>query len=661
MAARIPYWNINYGVIIDLLAIPVILIFLYGLYLQWQGIKKGRLRVIPSITSMFQGIGTFHPAAFFVKGILNAKIYRRPASGIAHGCLFWGMVTLFVGTNLVILNIVFGLPVFNGAFNRWFMAFLLDLAGLLVLIGVVFFLLRRRFMPERLKMPEARKGFVLVGSLLGFVIITGFVMEGARLSAGNLETGAFVGNFFASSIIGKANALQIHTMTWWVHGLLALFFIAYIPFSPLVHIILAPVNCGFADPSPGVKMGVMDFSAFDDEDAEELPALGADKLSDFTRKRFLDFSSCLWCGRCQEVCPAHNTEKPLSPKGVIVTMAQKLNNTEMDETVIDSMSMEAIFNCTTCAACMEVCPVSINQPKTIMRFRQNLVMEQGQIPELMGKAVSSLEQRSHPFFGTPSGAAEWRKDLEVPVFEPGKTQYLLWIGCSITYEQRAWNIGRAMVNILQKANVSFGILEDSRCTGDPAKQMGNEFLFAEIAQQNIEDFSSLGIQKIITMCPHCYNSFTRHYPKLGGEYEVIPHAAFIKMLIDEGKLNLDTKKTGGRITYHDPCYLGRRNGLYEDPRKVISCVGNLVEMSRNKNESFCCGGGGGNYWAEETGTRINQERAREALDTNADTIAVACPFCLLMLTDGVKKYTEDTRAFDIAEIVDKFLKDIPET
>jgi Fe-S oxidoreductase len=372
-------------------------------------------------------------------------------------------------------------------------------------------------------------------------------------------------------------------------------------------------------------------------------------LADFTRKRFLDFSSCLWCGRCQEVCPAYNTDKPLSPKGVIVTLAERLASGKLDESLIDGISMDAIFNCTTCAACMEVCPVSINQPKTIMRFRQNLVMEQSRIPELMGKAVASLEQRAHPFFGTGSGAAEWRKDLDVPIFEPGQTEYLLWIGCSVAYEERAQKIGRAMVRILQKTGTSFGILEESRCTGDPAKQMGNEFLFAEIAQQNIEDFSALGIKKIITLCPHCFNSFSRHYPKLGGEYEIIPHSSFIKILMDEKKLNL--VRNDQLITYHDPCYLGRRNGIYDDPRTVIAGVGGLVEMPRHRNESFCCGGGGGNYWAEELGSRINQQRAGEALETNADTIAVACPFCLLMLTDGLKKHTEETKIFDIAEIV----------
>ncbi|MFA5907120.1 MAG: (Fe-S)-binding protein, partial [Desulfobacula sp.] len=386
--------------------------------------------------------------------------------------------------------------------------------------------------------------------------------------------------------------------------------------------------------------------------------LGADKVSDFTRKRFLDFASCVWCGRCQEVCPAHSTEKPLSPKGVIVTMAERLKTGRLDEPVWDDVSMEAIFNCTTCAACMEACPVSINQPKTIMKLRQNLVMEQSKVPELMGKAIASLEQRAHPFFGTGSGMAEWRKDLDVPMFEAGQTEYLLWIGCSVTYEQRAQKIGRAMVHILNKAGVSYGILEDYRCTGDPAKQMGNEFLFAEIAGQNIEEFSELGIKKIITLCPHCYNSFTRHYSKLGGNYEVIPHGLMVRMLMDEGKLNINKKNQ--QITYHDPCYLGRRNGLYEDSRTVISAAGNIFEMPRHKNESFCCGGGGGNYWAEETGRRINQERAKEAFDTKADIIATACPFCLLMLTDGLKKCTEETKAFDIAEIVASCLPDVSE-
>ncbi|MFA5906313.1 MAG: respiratory nitrate reductase subunit gamma, partial [Desulfobacula sp.] len=253
---RVPYWNIDFGIVMDLLAIPVIAIFLYGFYRQWILIRQGKLRVNPEVHNMIQGIAAFRPRVFFVRGILNEKLYRKPFSGIAHGFVFFGMAILFVGTNLVILNVLFGLPVFKGAFNQWFMAFTLDLAGLLALCGVVFFLFRRAFMPERLKLPAARKGFVIASGLLGGILLTGFILEGARLAAGSLETGAFAGNLIASSLISKTGVLSVHTVTWWVHGFLALSFIAYIPFSPLVHIILAPVNAGFADPAPGVKMGV---------------------------------------------------------------------------------------------------------------------------------------------------------------------------------------------------------------------------------------------------------------------------------------------------------------------------------------------------------------------------------------------------------------------
>ncbi|OIN96596.1 MAG: fumarate reductase subunit, partial [Deltaproteobacteria bacterium CG1_02_45_11] len=649
---RIPYWNISYGIIIDLLAVPALAIFIYGLFRQWKRIRQGQALVNPALTGFFEKIGPIYLKPFLVNSILGLRIYNKIFTGIAHGCLFWGMVLLLAGTGLVFLNVLFDLPVFGGGFNRWFMCFTLDLAGLASFGGIVFMLIRRLWPPERLTIPQSRPNTIPIIIILGFVIVSGFLVEAFRIASNGFEQGAFIGNGLAFLLDDFHGALAFHKYSWWLHGLLALIFISYIPYSSLVHIVLAPVNTALSDPAPGIKMGVVDFSAFEAEEAEEMPSLGVAKLNDFSRKRLLDFSTCLWCGRCHEVCPAAQTGKSLSPKGVIVVLAEFLSEEKFeDESLADSITSEAIFSCTTCAACQEVCPVSINQPKIILKLRQNLVMERSQIPELLGKANNSLEQRRHPFFGAGCGPKDWRKDLEVPFFEADKTEYLLWIGCAIAFEERAQNTARAMVNVLQQAGVSFGILENVRCTGDPAKQMGNEFMFTELAGQNIEEFSSLGIQKIITMCPHCYNSFFHYYPELGGNYEVISHAVFIKILIDSGKLNL--KKSSQTIAYHDPCYLARHNDILNEPRRVISAAANLTEMPRNRKDSFCCGGGGGNYWAEEKGTRINQTRAREALDTGAEKIATACPFCLLMITDGLKKFTEDEKAFDIAEIVEK--------
>lgn len=659
--ARTPYWNIDYGVLIDVLAIPVMAILIYGLYLQIRRIRHGQIPLSFGFSKLRGLIRPVYGSAMITKGLLGTKIYKDLIAGIAHGILWWGMVGLAAGTGLVMLNVVLDVPVFSGGFNRWVMAFGMDLAGVLVLLGLVFFFLRRVFPPQRLIVPKERKGFLPVIGVLGGVIITGFLVEGLRIAQTGPDAGAFVGNWIGSVLADASMLGAFHRGIWWLHGLCALGFISWLPFSPLVHIFLAPANSALANPQPGTKMGVIDFSSFEDESAAEgedaggMPILGVAKLADFSAKRRLDFATCLWCGRCHEVCPAAQTKQALSPKGVMLTLAEYLAAERYgDESLVEAIGIDAIFNCTTCAACMEACPVSINQPKSILRLRQNLVMERSEIPELMGKAHSSLENRQHPFFGTGAGPKDWKKGVEVPLFEAGRTEHLLWIGCAVTYDERAQKIARAMVNILKAAGVSFGVLETSRCTGDPAKQMGNEFLFVEIARENIGEFEALGVKKIITLCPHCFNSFTRHYPLLGGSYEVIPHAVLISDLIASYRLKLS--RGAETICLHDPCYLARRNHIMVPPRKALSAVGNLVEMPRSERESFCCGGGGGNYWSEAAGVRINQVRAEEALSTGADVIATACPFCLLMLTDGAKKFTEEEKIFDIAELIDGKLK-----
>jgi Fe-S oxidoreductase len=531
------------------------------------------------------------------------------------------------------------------------MGFTLDLAGIAALIGSFFFLVRRIFPPERLKAIKERKEFLLVEVVLVFVLSTGFLLEGLRISLHGFDAGSFIGNWIGTLIPNTDKAVFAYKCLWWIHGIIALGLVAYIPYSPLVHLVLAPLNTGLSVPMSGLKMGVMNFEQLEDE--EEV-SLGVGKLKDFSWKRFLDFSTCLWCGRCHEVCPAVVTGKSLSPKGVIVTLHDLLKEEKWEEDLSQHIKHSVIYSCTTCAACLEVCPVLINQPKAIMRMRQFLLMELSQIPETMGRAYRSLENRGHPFFGTGFGPKDWCRDMQVPIFEKGKTEYLLWIGCSTVYEERAQSIARATVRLLQKAGVSFGILPEVRCTGDPAKQMGSEFMFVEIAQQNIEYLDSLGVKKIITMCPHCYDSFVHYYPELGGEYEVIPHVLMIKNLIDSGRLHLKTKSLS--ITFHDSCYLGRHNRIFDEPRELLSRIGNLIEMKRNRENSFCCGGGGGNYWGEEEGTRINRERAKEAFETGADIVVTVCPFCLLMLTDGIKAFTQEKKVFDVAELVENSIE-----
>ena len=458
----------------------------------------------------------------------------------------------------------------------------------------------------------------------------------------------------------------LYEVLWWVHLAVLLFFLDYIPNSKHLHVFTAiPANFFRHYPPPLVKLPEIDF------DAEELDSLGVSKVEDLSWKQLFDGYTCTECGRCTDQCPANSTGKALSPRDIVLSIkenlfanGQMLLSTPREQwagadrvaLVGESIAKDELWQCTTCGACANVCPVGNEHLRDIIEMRRYLMMEEGEAPELMGRAVKSLEARNHPFFGTGAGPKDWHKGIDVPIFEEGKTEYLLWIGCAVTYEERAQKIAVSMVNILDKAGVSFGILKENRCTGDPAKQMGNEFLFNELAMQNIEEFSDMGVKKIITMCPHCYHSFTHYYPELGGAYEVIPHSLMIQTLIESGTLNF--KKNLKVTTFHDPCYLARHNNIMEGSRQVISALGELVEMPRNGKASFCCGGGGGNYWAEEEGTRINQTRAKEALETDADFIATACPFCLLMLTDGLKKFTEDEKVFDIAEIVSLQVEDL---
>ncbi len=643
-------------VILGLLLAAALALLFTGLRTHWRRIQHGKAFFGDTI-SRDSVLAKINWRTFLTRGLLTSRLGDRPVAGLAHGLLFLGALVLIFGHAVFALSFV-GVPVYQGWFGWLVMGFGREVAGIMMFVGVAFFLLRRLFPPERLTVGKARRGFEKMEIFLLLIILSGYLAEGFRLALEPSSGGEFLGTALGATLADKFGAersLVGFDLFWWIHVLMGVAFIALVARTPLSHMLLGPANSALAAKRPGINLPPIDFDLDEDEDEdgdEEEMVFGAARLADLSQKNLLDVSACLWCGRCHDVCPAAQTGKDLSPKKVMLTCAEYVEQGRFDDnSLIDVLGKDAIFNCTTCSACVEVCPVSNNPAETIMEFRRHYVMDRSEMPETMAAANRNLESREHPFVGTSASPEDWRRGLDVPFFEPGETEYLLWIGCSITYEERAQEVARAMVKILEAAGVSYGILEEARCTGDPAKMMGNEMQFVELAEANIEEFQEKNIQQVITMCAHCFNSFDRYYPELGAEWKTIPHSVLIDDLINRGELKV-TASSDEKITFHDPCYHARHNDIVDETRNVIAAVGQLIEMPRNKKESFCCGAGGGNYWGGQGGTaRISDVRTDEAFDTGADKIATSCSFCLLMLTDSAGKHTEQRKVYDIAELV----------
>ncbi|MBK7250836.1 MAG: 4Fe-4S dicluster domain-containing protein [Gammaproteobacteria bacterium] len=597
---------------------------------------------------------------FGLRGLLTSRLFKRPLAGLAHGLLFFGALVEIAGHTVVGLAI-FGIDTYQGRFGFFFMELGRELAGLMMLAGIAILLVRRLIPPERITAGGSRRAFLPMEVLLLAVVLLGFVAEAFRLTdPGAGSTGEFLGRTVAAALAGWPPRLLTggNLFFWWVHGLAGLSFIALIAWTPMSHMLLGPANAALANRRSGINLRPIDFDAPEDEGRELV--LGAAKLADLLPGLRLDFSACTWCGRCSEVCPATQTGKALSPKKVMVTCAgYQAERRFEDASLIDAITKEAVFDCTTCGACIEQCPVSNKPAEAILEFRRHFVMDRSDMPEMLAAANRNLESRGHPFVGTAANPDDWRKGLEVPVFEPGRTEYLLWLGCAVTFEERAQSVARAMVTLLNAAGVSWGILGEHRCTGDPAKTMGNELLFVETATDNIAALQERQVHRVITMCAHCFNSFDRYYPQFGGTWETIPHSVLIDRLIKEGRLQPE-RRAMQKITFHDPCYHARHNDLVDESRSVVSAVGELLEMPRNRKDSFCCGSGGARYWDKEGGkARIGDVRAEEALATGADRVATACPFCLLMLTSSAARQTEQRKVFDIAELVVEALPGAP--
>ena len=601
--------------------------------------------------------------------LAQRRTIRERHAAVFHTFIYTGFIVLTIATSVVAVHHDFGLPLMQGAFYLYFQSFIVDIFGALVLIGVGIALWRRlRLKPEKLVYTDEAE--LILGAIF-LIALTGFLLEGWRIAATDDPWGAWspIGYLVAvvSKPMGKSSLTTWHFVIWWSHAILVFGFIAAAPYTKMIHVITGPLNIYTSRLEPsGGSLKPMDF----DKLAETGEPMGVKTLAGFTWKDLADFDACTECGRCTSVCPANTVGKELSPRDIILGLRNADFGLRIEDKAspfnvplvgsMPALSADALWQCTTCGACMEACPVFIEQMPKIVDMRRFLVMEESDFPDTMQEAMTSLESRQHPFRGTQATRLDWAEGLNIKTIAEARqenldAEVLFWIGCGGGLIERNQKVVRATAQLLEKAGVSFAILgREEKCTGDPARRIGNEFLFEMMAKDNVETLNGYGVKKIVTSCPHCFNTFRNEYPQFGGSYEVFHHSEFLAKLVDEGKL-APVGKSDKTVTFHDPCYLGRHNGVTDAPRQLVQLSSKrTVEMQMNREQGFCCGGGGGMSFVEEPkDKRVNQERARQALETGADVVAVGCPFCMTMMEDGInaRRGERDVKVMDIAELM----------
>ena len=607
------------------------------------------------------------------------RVSLTDRAGLGHVFIFWGFLSFVTSYILFIfldsIDHEISSIIFTEAGVKVFV-FILDSLGLAILSALTWALFRRWVMtPHRLSfdLTQSKDALVIVsviGSLMvltfliegfyGGLVNNGYVIEGPHAAS---PVGTLLGKAFDG--LGQDALLTLQGAFWWAHLTLILGFGMYIPFSKHMHMIGAPLGAFLHDVNARGTLHPI-------EDIETAETYGANQVQDFTWKELLDGYACAVCGRCTDSCPANLTGKVLSPMHIVEGIKDHLlevgptviknqnsenGGVEVPPVIGHAVSEEAIWDCVTCGACEQECPVAIEHIDSIVDMRRNLVLEQGSMPETAQTALRSMETRGHPWTGTKFNRTDWTKGLDVKqISENGHPDYLLWVGCTPALEERSQGIVKSLVKVLDAAGINFAILgEEETCNGDPARRMGNEYLFQLMAQQNIETFKRHNITRIIASCPHCFNTFKNEYSQFGAKLEVIHHNQLIADLIKRGRLKLN-KPLEKLLTYHDSCYLGRHNGIYEEPRQILDIIPKLQvkEMERNRSRGFCCGAGGGHMWIDESkGERINHVRTQHALDTGAQMVGTSCPFCLQMFEDGirVKEMEGKLEARDLVELV----------
>ncbi|OPY83355.1 MAG: succinate dehydrogenase/fumarate reductase iron-sulfur subunit [Syntrophorhabdus sp. PtaU1.Bin153] len=656
-------WNAgSWGRYITYLFMVITFVCLFlGLKKRYAMWKIGQSVPFDFKSLLWQRIGYFIKSGIFHKTILRKG---EGFPGWMHFFIFWGFLILAIGTALVALQddftrLVFGWEYLKGDFYLGF-SFFLDLAGLFAIIGILMAMWRRYVTrPQRIDDNKPDDLICLVWILA--VLVTGFLVEGGRIAATkpDYEVWSFVGWYAAALYSGldQAGIEMAHRVLWYFHMIISFGLIVYIAYSRLLHIITSSLNMmfrGVEDSPRGAIAAIPDF-----ENAEEF---GVNAIEGFSWRQIFDLDACTRCGRCQDRCPAHATEKPLSPKKLIQDLKGEWERAaagvKNEEGIIDNViGEETLWSCTACLSCQVNCPVSIPTFDKNIEMRRYLTMTLSKVSSEMKLLYKNLQTRFDPYGMGKSQRLEWTEGLDIKKATDEEVEYLYWVGCVASLDDRNRKIARAFSTVLQKAGVSFGVLgPEEKCCGDPLRRTGNEYQYYELAEGNVELLKELGIKKIITACPHCYNTLKNDYAQLGGNFEVYHHTEFMAKLAREGKIKI-SPTVEGVTTYHDPCYLGRVNRIFDDPRDVVNRVkkGSFVELPRSFDEGFCCGGGGGRIWMEEHHLRINHNRMDEMIAAKANTVVTACPYCLIMMEDAIKdkEKSETMKALDISEIVAK--------
>jgi len=636
-------------------------------------------------------------------GLAQKKILRDAVAGPLHASVFWGFVVLTIGTAEIILQGLFPGFTYAVILPAPVYAFYIlsqELFAVLVLAAVGVLLYRRIVVkPRRLQGDKVHSGdAILILSMIGALMVS-LITLGAFGFALHPDSSTIFQpvSLALSHLIGgmSAGTLELGRETsWWFHALLILVFLNYLPYSKHLHVLTSLPNTYLSNTSgPGVK-GAMSYMDLEAEGAEQF---GASDVTQLGWKSLLDSYSCTECGRCTSVCPANLTGKLLSPRKIMINTRQRLMElaplatgdfgefehpslvageggdagdvsvaTALGNTLLDNyITEEELWSCTSCRACVEECPVSIDQLDIINELRRDLVLMESRFPPEIQPAFESLERNGSPWAFDPGDRAKWAEGMDIPTMaemvERGeRPEVLFWVGCMGSFDDRAKKIAVAFARVLQAAHVKFAILgQEEKCNGDPARRMGNEYLYQMLARDNIETLDRYGVETIVTNCPHCFHQIGNEYPQLGGNYDVIHHSTYIEKLMEENRLPLNGEGKALTVAYHDSCYLGRYNDVYEAPRDTLKRalpLMTLVEPPRNRSKGLCCGAGGGRMWMEESvGKRINVERTEELLATGADVLAVACPFCMTMIGDGVKAQDSSVPVLDISEVISQQL------